>query len=68
MRDLLSLDKLEASTPENLLRLARSLYINVGELNHIQLANCVHSRLMSPPLVSPKLRSEYIMFWEDLTV
>lgn len=64
---LLSLDKLEASTPENLLRLARSLYINVGDLTHIQLANLVHSRLMFSALVSPKQRSEYIMLWEDLT-
>jgi hypothetical protein len=64
---LLSLDKLEASTPENLLRLARSLYINAGGMTHMQLANCVHSRLMFPALRSPKQRSEYVILWEDLT-
>lgn len=67
MHSLISWQTLVASNPISLSRLARSLYINVDGMTHLQIVNCVHSRLMSPPLVSPKQRSEYVMLWENLT-
>ena len=69
----LSVGQLKQAKPENLIRLAKALKLNVGGMSHRQIARLVHWRVTRPDMnvrhsrfATPEKRTEYESLWEGL--
>lgn len=69
----LSVGQLKKAKPENLIRLAKALKLNVEGMSHIQIARLIHWRVTRPDMNvrhsrfdTPEKRTEYESLWEEL--